>query len=222
MLSHDCVSTAGRTIPPTRKHEIRHSFTLIEVLLAVLLGSAVITVSGMVAVQSVSLQRASQVEVRKRWDRARVFWQFERDLNAALTWLPEDVVTVRVAPKPGRILEVLCLADVPAVDSPVGSRVPVKVSYIVENDPIQSDRKRLLREVRDLTRAHGTMHRRAVAEALMEVGIEMHTEAGWTSTLSLTGPPAREPTAVRLSCQWESTTGKQMRTVVLNRRASRS
>ncbi len=204
-----------RSVRRTRAHA-DHGFTLIEVMLAVLLGSVVVAVTGVITVQSLSIQRAVRSDMVDRWDHVHVFRQFEIDVQSALGGLPEDAPAIRINPEAGTLLVVYGIASMPGDGSLVRRRLPAKIIYQLEEAPGSSGPFRLVRVVTDLTSAEVSGFRHQLADGIHDATMEQYGANGWTSTL---GKEASEdpPTALRLACDWDGDSHRvQSRTVLLS------
>lgn len=181
----------------------RHNaFTLVEVMLALLLASAVVGVTGIVAVQSVTLQRAARADAARSHDRWTLFDQFQTDVESTITWLPEGVEPLEIGAEANAPLRIYCLTSVPAPGSLGRYRMPARVTYRIEDANAGTPYKRLVREVEDLTEDRGSTYRRVVAMDLVDVVIETHTETGWSEPVTGEKRDAGEGDAVRLVCRF--------------------
>ena len=182
----------------------RTAFTLIEVILSLLLASSVVAVTGVVVVQSVQIQRAAQDQVSTQWDRVFLFQQLETDIESIITWLPDSVEPLQVNVGADELFIVHCLASVPSGGSPARRRMPARVSYRVEKTNDGSERKRLIREVQDLTRPGGAGTRRVLADDLVDVHFDHHSAEGWSNGLVKSNRRQPDIDAVRMTCRFVS------------------
>lgn len=201
-----------------REPRIRNAggFTLIEVMLATVIGSMVIAAVSMISVESLRLQRSTTKRIKSRWMQQRVMQQFEQDVNAEVTWFPEEVPTVILPEEPERLIEVLSLADVPSTDGLFRTRMPAKVAYLVSSDEKDPTAKALWRELTDLTKPSLGPVRLKLAAGLDDVRIEVHGAHGWDVAAM---EPSDRPDALRLIFHWKDDgLGTIVRTVVLRSR----
>jgi|GEM_PF-3329469 len=162
----------------------RRGFTLIEVMLSLLLASAVVGVTGVVAVQSVQVQRSARQAIFSQWQTVRIVGQIESDVESAITWLPGDVTPVTPAAAPGELLRVYGLADAPASASLGRYRLPARIQYLIEDVGNGNGTKRLVRKVRDLTRA-APAARRVLSENLADAYVEVRKGKTWSRPVGL-------------------------------------
>lgn len=194
------------------------AFTLIEVMLATVIGAMVISAAAVASVESLRAQQAARRLIRTRWADRAVLRQFEQDIAAEITWLPDAARTVKVPPESDRLLEIISLVDLPATDSMFRRRVPAKVSYVVTAAQGASSEKTLWRETIDLTQRNQEPVRRKLATRLSDVRIEAKGPKGW---FIADGALKDRPEALRLVCRWAADPNHdQVRTVVLRPRAS--
>ena len=193
----------------------RTAFTLIEVILSLLLASGVVAVTGVVAIQSVQIQRAAQDQVSTQWDRVFLFQQLETDIESTMTWLPDSVEPLRVNVGADELLIVHCLASVPSGGSPARRRMPARVTYRVEKTNDGSQRKRLIREVQDLTLPGGAGTRRVLADDLVDVSFDSHTVEGWSNGSVKSNRRKADIDAVRLTCRFVSHPDREVTRTIL-------
>lgn len=193
----------------------RTAFTLIEVILSLLLASGVVAVTGVVAVQSVQIQRAARTQVSTQWDRVFLFQQLEADIESIITWLPDSVEPLRVNVRPDELLIVHCLTSVPGGSSLARHRMPARVSYRVEKTKDGAERKRIIREVEDLTRPGGSGTRRILADDLVEVSFDIHSAEGWSNGSRKSNGRQADIDAVRLTCRFVSHPDREVTRTVL-------
>ena len=208
----------------TQHHNLRRSssprrhvrsFTLVEVLLAVVLGSMLLATSSVIAVQCFASRGAVADEVETRWARRRVFDQFEADVTAACTWLPAETAVFEKGEDAGSLLSILALADAPTLQSPFRRRLPARIVYRV-HEADGGHGRRLIRDVTFLTDPAGLSHRRVVAEGLTSVEIEQFSDTRWSGFGSDERGEAKPTMALRLTCQWaDGREGGNARTVLL-------
>lgn len=199
----------------TVRTENRTAFTLIEVILSLLLASGVVAVTGVVAIQSVQIQRAARDQVSTQWDRVTLFQQLETDIESTMTWLPDGVEPLQVNVGADELLIVHCLASVPSGGSLARRRMPARVSYRVEKVNDGSQRKRLIREVRDLTRGGGAGIRRVLADDLIDVDFASHSVEGWSNGAVTSKGRQADIDAVRLTCRFASHPDREVTRTIL-------
>lgn len=157
----------------------RSAFTLIEVVLSLLLASAVVGVTGVAAVQSVRVQRAVRAVVASQWQTVQIVGQLESDMASAITWLPENTTPVTAGTSPGELLRVYCLADGTAPGTLARFRLPSEVRYLIEDLGDGTGGKRLVREVRDLTVTAAAVGRTLTSD-LTDAYVEVRTKNTWS------------------------------------------
>ena len=209
---------------PVARTGRRHSgFTLAEVLLAVLLGSAVVTVTAVVAVQSVSIQRVVESELADRWEQVRVLGQFEADMDSELVGLPDSVDTIVLPHEPDRLVEVIGLSAISDSVSPFRQSLPARIVYSLKESHSEPGQKTLLREVQYLTDSQGHLHRQILTEGLLEARVEQHSEGNWTARPVPGDSEIKRPDAVRMICRWSSNPDRTVtRTVIIPNRKLRT
>lgn len=193
----------------------RPAFTLIEVTLALLLASSVVAVTGVVAIQSVRTQSAIKKQVSRRWDEFLLVQQLETDIESIITWLPEDVNPLQIDLGVRELLVVYSLASVPSDGSLARLRMPAKVTYRVEDTKSGPERKRIIREIQDLTRPEGSSIRQVIAEELVGVAIESHSADGWSSGDADSSRGRAVIDAVRLVCRFASRPDRNVSRTIL-------
>lgn len=172
-------------------------FTLIEVLLALLLTGAVLSVAGSIAVQTVKANQSARRTAKDLEAPLRALDQFEADLRNTITWLPREASTLAIAPTAETLCEVVTLTDWPDPESALRRRYPTRVRYRLEDDGGGTGTLNLVREVDDLTddaapRAH------LVAERLASATLETFVGDAWTTKPS----PTDVIKAMRLTLTW--------------------
>ncbi len=190
---------------PTRRTQpnAARALTLVETLLALVLGSMIVTLSATVTVQAVKIQKTAKSTLEQRWERERVFDQFEEDVRSIITWLPEDAEMVALPPEADKLITMICLVPVPSGELMASRKLPARVTYIVENSP-KAGSKRFVREVVDLTATAATPSRRILLDAAEAVTIEKIAEKAVT-TGRRSQAAAEEIRGVRLACRWDHT-----------------
>lgn len=201
-----------RTSLSARKCWRRGGLTLVETLLALVLCSSVLAVSGVVAVQTVSAQRTAQRTLERQWERERALDQFERDLLARITWLPEAAETLIIEEGSRKLLTVACLVPMPTTGGMTGRHLPARVTYLVEPGT-ERDRFRLVREHRYLHESRTQPAKRVLADGLTRVEVETYDGHEWREGNS--GSQTASIQAVRLRCRWNSHEPAVTRTVRL-------
>lgn len=175
----------------------RPGFTLIEVLFALLLTGAILSVAGSIAVQSAKASQSARRTVKELQTPLRALDQFEDDLQNIITWLPREASALAFAPTAGTLWEVVTLTDWPDPVTALRRRYPTRVRYRLEDDGERKGTVNLIREVDDLTdeaapRAH------LVAEGLASATIETLVGDDWTSKPL----PTDAILAMRLTLTW--------------------
>lgn len=193
----------------------RTAFTLIEVTLALLLGSSVVAVTGVVAIQSVQTQRAAREQVSRHWGEFLLFQQLETDVESAITWLPENVEPLKVSAGADELFKVYCLASVPSDGSLARRRMPARVTYRVETTADGSERWRIVREVQDLTDPGGSITRRILADELVSVAFDHHSANGWSGGVVTSNRREVVIDAVRLRCRFASHPKREVTRTIL-------
>ena len=199
------------------------AFTLIEVLLAVMLGSTVVTATAVVAVQSVSIQRSVESDLVQRWRQVKIFEQFEADIESEVVWLPEAISTIVFNDEPDQLLEVIGLTWVHNPRSTFGERLPARIMYTLTDLPAEPGQKALVREVRYLTESQSSPHRQILTHGLLEARVEFHVDKEWTARPVIKAGASNRPDAVRLSCRWRSSPDRiTVKTVIMRDREHRT
>ncbi len=196
---------------------------MVEVMLATMLAGTVVAMTCGIAVHALRAESSAKAAVARRWERVRVYEQFEEDLRSALTGLPEDVQAIRINPEPGRILEVFCLAAVPDPEAFTRRRMPAKVSYVVEDAGTRDGNRKLVREVTDLTQTVPVVRRQYLTKRLTEAVVEANWGSGWSARAPAQGVGEKRPAGLRLACHWDADGGKvETRTVVIEKQREQS
>jgi len=157
----------------------RRGFTLIEMMLALLLGGTVLALSSGIIVQSLAVQESARMAVAQRSEQETALAQFYMDISSILPFPTDDVRTRGTEPDGRAALQVICLASIPSADSPFRRRLPARVSYRIEVDASENRLKRLVRAVDYLTEPAGSVRTFVVARDLLEARLEVHTSEGW-------------------------------------------
>ena len=209
--------TSERSVARRQRVHCRHALTLIEVLLATVIGAMVVSTSAVVAVQAVSSQRTAQSAVQRAWRRDAVHRRFEQDLESRLRWLPESVGPVQVPAEPGSLLTILTLGDVADGTSLARVRMPVRVTWLVKGDPARNGHQWLYREVLDLTQANAEPRWQVLARDLSEVRVEARSPSGkdWSALRTSTQRDRSQRQAIRLVCRWAEPEEQRTTTVIL-------
>lgn len=193
----------------------RTAFTLIEVMLALVLASSVVAVTGVVAIQTVLTQRAAKEQVAEHWDRFLLFQQLETDIESTITWLPENVEPLRVNTNADELFVVHCLSSVPSGGSLARRRMPARVTYRLAKTNDGSGSMRIIREAQDLTVPGGAIASRVIADDLVSVSFANHSADGWSDGPSTSNRRQADIDAVRLQCRFASHPNREVTKTIL-------
>ena len=200
----------------------RRGFTLVEVLSAAMLGGALVTATAVIAVQSMSIRKTVESSVMERWQRVRLFNQFEADVDTALKWLGDRAKTLVFPEAPDRLVEILGLITVASPDSLAHRRMPGRIAYLIEESALLDGYKQLVRETVDLTKPGSDRLRKVVGDGLIECRMWQYRDGGWTTNMGSHEEHGKVPTAVRLTCRWDSTSNNlDTRTIMIGRNRPR-
>ncbi len=181
----------------------RPAFTLVEVMLATLLGGVVLSVASFIAVDTLRARAIVTAELAERRARSLPFDQFQEDISLVISWLPGVGSAIELHPANDRLISIIALADGATTDSLFRRRLPAKISYLVREDPELPGSKQLLREVVYLTDAARRPSVHTLARHLHAVAVEMYRDAsGWVSEPTRDQRSDGPPKAVRLRCEW--------------------
>ena len=176
---------------------------LIEVVLALLLAGMVVSVTTVVAVQSVQVRRSLESQLTRRWERFELLDRFERDVDQAIWWLPETAKPLMFPDEPDRLIEIIGLVDAPSMDSMFRRRLPARIIYRLEGDPNEIGGRRLVREVLDLTVSGAAPRRSIAADGLSDAVVQGFVGGSWQSRPQGHGGKDVSPKAFRLVCRWQ-------------------
>ena len=212
-------SRSNRHFPPNRvRGRIANhcGFTLVEVMSAVMVGGMLVTATAVVVVQSVSIRKAVESTLTERWQRVRLFDQFEADVDTALKPIQAGVQALVFPEAPDRLIEILGLISVASPDSLAHRRMPGRIAYLIEESAVHNGYKQLVRETVDLTQPGADRSRKVVADRLTECRMWQYRDDGWTTDTGSHRRPGELPVAVRLTCRWDSDSNKvDTRTIVI-------
>jgi hypothetical protein len=201
----------------------RYAFTLLETLLAVLLGGAVVSVAAVVTVQSVSIRKVAAAEVAQRWASARVLDQFEEDVSSAITWSenwPQPIAFPRDA---DRLIEIVALVAAPDAGSAFVRRLPARTVYRIEELANGKSRLRLMRDVQFVTEPERASYSSLVASELSAARVERYQKGEWSDDPPTGDDVYEELRAVRLVLRTPNQDdGSMKRTVILRNHPKRS
>lgn len=202
--------------PSAERHEAS-AFTLVEVMMALMLGSVVVAVCATITVQTAQLQSGVDARIARRWQRQRVGDQFAADVKSVLRGLPSDTNPIVINENDTQILRVFALADIPSVNLLGSSRTPAEITYRVSAASHETAAKRLIRRVRDLADPQGATYEYVLAEGLEDVRIEQFDNDSWRSKVERREGVPLDPVALRLICTWRRRPSiPDVRTVLLN------
>jgi type II secretory pathway component PulJ len=181
----------------------RRSFTLVEMLLALALTALVVTVTGRIAVQTLTDQTEVERQARERDREAIVLGQLEEDFGGLLVGLPGETAPVAVFGMPRPVLQLSTLAAIPNPGAALhGVRRPAIVRYrLVENhdDPQELN---LVRELIDRTSTSATPLRETIAARVADFQVEVLNKGQWVSGYPPADARLADAQAVRVSWRW--------------------
>ena len=180
----------------------RNGLTLIETLLAVVLGSSVLTVASAVAVQAVRTRHAVRDELHARWERVHVFDTFEADVKHALVYGEDEVETFVVPDSPEQLLQVRTLVWEENPSTAFPRRAPALVTYVFQRRQNEAGGGTLFRDVVYLTDSNRIVHRQSLSGTLLEARVEWFKGKSWTLMTTETTEAKDPPAGVRLVCRW--------------------
>ncbi len=193
----------------------RIGFTLIEVLLATVLGAGVVAVGASVTVQSLMIQESVETHLMRDWARVRLLDQFEADVRGELAWLPEKARTLVLPTEPERLMEVVCLTDSADGRSSFRRRMPARIWYVVEDSANEPDDRCIFRVVQDLTTPQTAPIRQLLADNIAEARIEWLTSEGWVENALPREVDQKGVRALRLTCRWSAGSDRSATRTVL-------
>lgn len=180
----------------------RSGFTLVETLLAVVLGSAVLTVASSIAVQSVRARYAVRRELQDRWCQAYVLDTFEADVRQAIRDKDGRYRTLEVPEEPGKILMLETLVWDDSSEGQFARRTPARVTYVYKPSPDRDMGGTLFRDVLDLTDPRQIVHRSTLSNSVTSASVEWFDGREWTSNAPNLEKDRDPPRGVRLVCRW--------------------
>ncbi len=190
-----------KDVSQSRQNRSR-GLTLVEVMLALSLGSAVVSAAGVVAVQSVQVERSLKSEMLSQWQREQVLRQFESDVRSALNSPGKTAPAFRFQENPGHLVTIASLAQIPERNAFSRRRMPSQVTYSLRWDPNDDRYQVLVRSVKDMTQPESQSIEQRLAEDLQEVSIEYFADKKWQAgpIVKSAGNPVIR--ALRLRCRW--------------------
>ena len=181
----------------------RSGFTLLEVMLALTLGTLVIGVSTTVALQSVAMRRDVAHRLEERAERRGVLVRFETDVRSLVTWAPDagQVVAIRKNEDEVDILSIVVLEDVDDPGSLLRRRMPARVTYRLVSAPEDSQSRQLVRRSELLIEGNG-VREEVIAKGLRDARVDVFEEDEWRTGAN-DETPRPLPKALRLTCVWD-------------------
>jgi hypothetical protein len=199
------------------------AFTLVETLLAVLLGSAAVATAAAVAVDVVGVRKHVDAKITAQWSRMRIGEAFATDLRNVLRRTDVYEPSIRLPMERERLIEIHCLALRPTTGSMFVRRLPALVTYRIADSDGPEGTKRLVRETRFLTEPGEAPQVETLARGLESVTVEVLRKSEWRATTSERESDNVPLRAARLKCRWvRNSKSPLVRTVVLDDDAPKS
>lgn len=171
----------------------RGSFTLVEVLLALTLTAAVMTLVARIAVQAQRLSSTVDQQIRDRHRRAYWLAQIDRDMKGAID--AEDSISAELDAHGRPSIRILTLAsDMDSADSAVLE--PTEVTYRILR---QENTYRMVRESRSMLRGQSVISEETVACGVTSIDVELWIDAAWYELSEFNEKRQPEPEAIRVS-----------------------
>lgn len=199
-----------------QRRGVRKAVTLVEMLLALTIGSVVAATSATVAVQSLRCQTEADATIADRWARFEVGEVFAADVARILQKRDVSGLNISFPPQSGVLIELVTLAAEPNMTSPFSRLLPAKVSYLTKEAPGPMTTITLVRTVEFLSEQNGTALPTEIASGLRHVAVETYSDGGWRAPDPHARDRSESTRAVRIVCDYaEATQPDSVRTVVL-------
>lgn len=191
----------------------RSGFTLVEVLIATMIGGFVLAAVGTISVNTVLSTKHVQQRTSSMWRWQRLESQLRHDMATRIDWMSPEQSTLQLSPDKDALFELICLAPSTSTASIMPQLVPTRITYSVISDPEKSEGKLLTRKSSDLTLDEEVVHSRIVAMALRGIQLEFWENKQWEKTLKDEKDKAL-PRAIRLKFNWNDE-DREIQTVTL-------
>lgn len=192
----------------------RCGWTLVEMLVAVVIGGGVVSTAATVSVQSFTARKSVQAKLEKRWSREQVLQAFEQDVASRLLAVSSETGSVAPMTEPGGLVEINCLTTTVDVQAEFPRFLPAVVRWRLTSAEQTGD-VRVIRDVRFLMDPPEKVSRTVLGPPVHSARVEYLAGDQWTSDPKSINRK-RTVRAVRLALQWNESGDRQVRTVLLD------